>query len=108
MARGLPELAGITSLTDPVPGGTGCVPRVPNPPGFTSAVCGNIFEALKWEKRMETAFTHWGAWYFDSRGWGDLPANTPIHYPVPYQELDARGLVIYTITSGAAAGNYGL
>jgi hypothetical protein len=89
---GLPSLvmAGITDLTTPVPGGSGCVPRVPQPPTFTSTACGNILEALKWEKRMETAFIGYGSWYFDSRGWGDLPQRTALHWPVPWQEMDAR------------------
>ena len=52
--------------------------------------CGNMMEAMKWEKRMETAFTGYGMWYFDSRGWGDLPEGTAMHFPVPYQELETR------------------
>jgi hypothetical protein len=95
---GLPALSGvITSLTQQVPGGRACVPRVPVGPTFTTTQCGTILEALKWEKRMETAFTVYGAWYFDSRGWGDLPEGTPLSWPVPYQELDARLLPIYTL-----------
>jgi hypothetical protein len=57
---------------------------------------------------METAFTHWGAWWIDGRGWGDLPSNTPMQYPVPYQELDTRLKLLYTYSTGAAAGRYGL
>ncbi len=69
-------------------------------------------EALKWEKRMETAFTHFGAWFFDSRGWGDLPEGTALQYPVPYQELDVRGVPLYNLggvggPSSAPRGNYG-
>jgi hypothetical protein len=94
---GLPSVAGITSLTQQVPGGNACVPRVPVGPTFTTTQCGTILEALKWEKRMETAYTVYGAWYFDSRGWGDLPEGTPTSWPVPYQELDARLLPIYTL-----------
>jgi hypothetical protein len=110
---GLPGLTGvITSATDPVPGGASCVPRVPVAPNFTSTACGNIMEAMKWEKRMETAYTTYGAWFFDSRGWGDLPVGTAIHWPVPNQELDARVLPIYNLggvgqAGGAAASNYG-
>jgi hypothetical protein len=56
---GLPALTG-TALTDIVPGGASCVPRVPSPPDFTSTSCGTIFEAMKWEKRMETGYNHRG------------------------------------------------
>jgi hypothetical protein len=102
----------ITSLTDPVPGGTACVPRVPQPPSFTTTACGNIMEAMKWEKRMETAFTGYGQWYFDSRGWGDLAEGTALHYPVPFQEMDARALPFYNLggvggEDSAVKGTYG-
>lgn len=108
----LPALVGITALNQSIGGGGSCVPRVPQPPSFTTADCGNIMEAMKWEKRMETAFTHLGAWYFDSRGWGDLPEGTAIHFPVPFQELDVRGVPIYTLggtgnPGSAARGTYG-
>jgi hypothetical protein len=65
-------------------------------------------EAMKWEKRMETAYTHWGAWFTDGRGWGDLPAGSPLEYPTPYQELDTRLLPIYSLVQVAGASTYGL
>jgi len=105
---GLPSVAGIANLTTPVPGGNACVPKVPQGPAFTTAACGNLMEAMKWEKRIETAYTHWGAWYFDGRGWGDLPAGSPLEYPTPYQELDTRQLPIYSAVQVAGASTYGL
>lgn len=110
---GLPSVAGITDLTTPVPGGVSCVPRVPQPPTFTSAGCGNLLEAMKWEYRMETAYTGYGMWYFAGRGWGDLPEFTPLHHPVPYQELDVRSQALYNLggpggVDGAPRGTYGL
>jgi hypothetical protein len=110
---GLPTLSGVvTTSTMPVPGGRACVPRVPTSAGNT-AECGTIFEAMKWEKRMETAFTGWASWYFDSRGWGDLPEGTALEFPVPYQELEARKKPFYNLggiggKSAAAKGTYGL
>jgi hypothetical protein len=110
---GLPALSGVvTTATQPVPGGANCVPRVPVGPTFTTTTCGNIFEAMKWEKRMEIAYTTYGAWYFDSRGWGDLPEGTAVHWPTPTQELDARRLPIYNIggvgqPGGAGPSTYG-
>jgi hypothetical protein len=106
---GLPGLAGvITTLTDPVPGAGACVPRVPvaaaNPP---TTVCGDIFEAMKWEKRMETSFTGHSQWYIDARGWGDLYAGTPLEWPVPYQELFARNRSTYINNRVAPVGTYG-
>lgn len=89
---GLPALSGvITTLAQPVPGGASCVPRIPVRTGATfSTVCGNILEAMKWEKRMETAYINFGAWFFDSRGWGDLAEGTALHFPVPWQEQQVR------------------
>ena len=106
---GLPALAGaVATLTDPVPGGAACVPRVPvaaaNPP---MTVCGNIFEAMKWEKRVETSFTGHAQWFIDARGWGDLYAGTPLEWPVPYQELFARGRSTYLNSRVAPVGTYG-
>lgn len=106
---GLPPLAGVvTTLTDPVPGGTACVPRVPvataNPP---ATVCGSIFEAMKWEKRVETSFTGHSQWYIDSRGWEDLYAGTPLEWPVPYNELFARHRSTYINSRVAPVGTYG-
>lgn len=108
----LPALVGIVSATQPISILGNCVPRVPQPPDFTTAACGNIMEALKWEKRMETNLTHNGAWFIDSRGWGDLAEGTAVHFPVPFQEMDARGKPAYSLggvggTDGAARGTYG-
>lgn len=111
----LPPIAGITSATQPIAVGAAansCVPRVPTGPDFAHATCGNILEAMKWEMRLETAYTHLGAWYFDSRGWGDLPQYTTLNFPVPYQETDVRSMKAWT-TGGpggkdaAALGSYG-
>jgi hypothetical protein len=107
LRAGLPSVAGITSLTAAVPGGTACVPQVPVGPNFTTTACGNIFEAMKWEKRVETAFTGYAQWFVDSRGWGDLVRGTPLEWPIPYQELYARGLGSYTTSKTAAVGTYG-
>jgi hypothetical protein len=108
---GLPALSGaVTDVNQSVPGGANCVPRVPL--GTNPTVCGNILEAMKWEKRMETAFTTYGAWFFDSRGWGDLPVGTAIHWPVPNQEANARLMPIYNMggvgrDGGAGESTYG-
>lgn len=111
---GLPAIT-VFDATTPVPGGADCVPKVPVGPSFNTIACGNMLEALKWEKRIETAYTHFAAWYLDSRGWGDLPEGTGYHWAPPYAELQARlrvGAQIYS-TGGvtgngvAAKGTYG-
>jgi hypothetical protein len=105
---------GVTNTTTLVPGGTSCVPRIPVGPSYTTTACGNLWEALKWEKRMETAYTRWGGWYLDGRRWGDLPEGTAIHWPVPYQELQTRSATNFYSTGGSGApdgtpkGTYGI
>ena len=106
---GLPAAVG-TALTDVAPGGASCVPRVPAAPTFTTTSCGTLMEVMKWEKRMELAYIGTGAWFFDSRGWGDLVKDTPLMYPVPVPELDARLKPYYNLGGGgpasAALGTY--
>jgi hypothetical protein len=104
---GLPALTVISSLTDQVPGGSACVPRVPQAPNYTTTACGNIMEAMKWEKRTETNLVGYAQWFIDSRGWGDLAQGTPLEWPVPYQELFARIKPSYTTSGVAAKGTYG-
>jgi hypothetical protein len=70
------------------------VPRTPT--GVDYAVeCGTLWEAMKWEKRMETLFTGYAQWYQDSRGWGDLPLGSVVMWPVPFQEMQARSKPYY-------------
>lgn len=106
---GLPALSGVvTSASQQIPGGNACVPRVPQPPTFTTTACGTIFEAMKWEKRVETAFTGYAQWWMDSRGWGDLVEGTSLEWAVPWQELYARlNQNLYTSSARAAKGTYG-
>ena len=114
---GLPAIT-VFDATSVVPGGADCVPKVPQPPTFNTVGCGNMFEALKWEKRIETGFTHYLSWYLDGRRWGDLAEGTPLFLPVPFQDWQARnkptnliyntGLGVGVAPSSAAAkGNYG-
>ena len=114
--NGLPPLTDFDN-TSPVPGGNSCIPKVPVAP-YNVIACGNMMEAMKYEKRIETAYTHFAAWYLDSRGWGDLAENTPLFWAVPYQDLQARGAEpgnIYSAGAGvgtapgsaAAKGTYG-
>jgi len=107
---GLPAIPVSAAQTDAVPGGTACVPRVPqSASNFTTTACGTVFEAMKWEKRLETSFTGYAQWFIDSRGWGDLTKGTITEWPVPWEELYARqNLTLYTTDKTlAGAGTYG-
>ena len=115
VTSGLPALAGaVTTAADPVPGGNACVPHVPKLTGTTwSSSCGTIMEAMKWEYRMETMFVGYVSQWYSGRGWGDLPEGTPIHWPVPYQEMDTRRHPFYSLAGvgreggSVGKGNYG-
>ena len=98
--NGLPSVVGVGAGV--VPGGANCVPKLPN------GTCGTLLEAMKYEKRMETAFTGYLVWFTDSRGWNDLPANTVVEWPVPYQEMQARLQPYYNGTrQQVGASTYG-
>jgi hypothetical protein len=105
--NGLQPIPAGTTATQPIGTMPNCVPRVPQAPNFTSTACGTVLEAMKYEKRMETAFTGYFVWFTDSRGWGDLPATTPVEWPVPYQEMQARRGVIRNGTNVSPLGTYG-
>lgn len=105
--NGLGSIGVPASATAAYSAAADCVPRVPQPPSFTSTACGNILEAMKYEKRMETAFTGYLVWYADGRGWGDLVTGTPVEWPVPYQEMQSRYTGYYNGTKVAAKGTYG-
>lgn len=104
VANGLPAITDFNA-TSPVPGGANCVPKVPVAP-FNVVGCGNLWDALKYEKRIETAYTHFAPWFLDGRGWGELPKDTPLFWAVPYQDLQARGTALNAIYgAGPGVGN---
>ena len=113
VAKGLPAvpatIAAGAGVPDAAGGSAGCVPRVPDrDKGYVATKCGDIMEAMKWESRMETAYAAYAAWYLNGRGWGDLPEGTAVHWPVPFQEADARDVPFKNIggvgqPGGAAA-----
>jgi len=70
------------SATDAAGTNTSCVPKLPD------GQCGDLFEMLKWEKRMENTFKgpFGNLWFFEGRGWGDLWKGTWLHLPLPCTE----------------------
>lgn len=106
--NGLDPIGSVASATAPYSTDLStCVPRVPAAPNFTSTVCGSLLEAMKYEKRMETAYTGYFIWMADNRGWGDLVEGTVVEWPVPYQEMQARQKTYYNGTNRAPKGTYG-
>jgi len=122
--NGLPAITALDAVTPvpggiagaAIPGGSSCVPRVPTQAASqgagTGTVCGNMMEAMKYEKRIEEHFTNFAGWYFDMRGWGDLAEGTPFVWAVPFSDLQVRLHPIYSTGSSvpgtsAARGTYG-
>ena len=59
-----------------------CVPRK------LSGACGNLWDALRYEKRIETLGLSAGLQYYDARGWGTLLENTMIQFPMPVVDIE--------------------
>jgi hypothetical protein len=79
-----------------------CVPQMPD------GSCGDLWEALKYEKRIECFHTSFGMEFFDDRGWGDLVENTYVQLPVPGSELVLLLMEIYSFGgSGDATASPG-
>nr|BCX01746.1 MAG: hypothetical protein KatS3mg041_1792 [Bacteroidota bacterium] len=57
---------------------------------------GSLWAKLKYEWRLENFAVTSGLALFTKRGWGELVSGTPLHYPVPAQELETLRLDVYT------------
>ncbi len=77
------------TVTGP-PNTASCVPRK------ASGACGDLFDALMYEKRIEMHAIEAIVAYIDARGWGTLVPGTMIHFPVTGRELQTLGLPVYT------------
>jgi hypothetical protein len=76
------------------PDEAGCVPRKLN------GQCGSLWDALRYEKRIEGLGVTGIIAFMDARGWQSLPENTPIHWPVPGRELGVLQRPLYTFGGG--------
>jgi len=56
----------------------------------------DLWELLKYEKRIEIFITTGGLMYFERRGWGELGTGAPLQFPVPAGELEVLQLDNYT------------
>ena len=73
-----------------------CVPRK------LDGSCGSLWDALRYEKRIETLGVEGGPAYYDARGWQFLVQGTPIHFPIPLRDLQLLEIQQYTF--GGATG----
>jgi len=74
----------------------GCVPRK------TTGECGSLWDALRYEKRIEQAGVDGHVAYYDARGWNTLALNSFLELPVPGRELEIQRLPNYTYGGGGA------
>ncbi|HEY8469292.1 MAG TPA: hypothetical protein VIL18_06610 [Longimicrobiales bacterium] len=80
---------------DGVPGtAPACVPRKLN------GECGSLWDALRYEKRIEGIGVDATASFADARGWGALVVNTPVHFPIPGNQLQLMQMAPYTTGGG--------
>lgn len=75
---------------DGPPDAAGCVPRK------TTGACGSLWDAMRYEKRIEGAGIDGTVAYFDARGWGTLAANSFLEFPIPARELEIQRIPLYT------------
>ena len=73
-----------------------CVPRK------LDGSCGSLWDALRYEKRIETMGLEGGVAFYDARGWDFLTTNTAIHFPMPLRDLQLLRIEPYTF--GGAGG----
>jgi len=73
----------------------------------------DFFKWLKYEKKIETFLMASGLAFFDRRGWTgdlgtgqstDLVQGTPVHFPVPAQDLELGGIANYS--HGGITGDF--
>jgi hypothetical protein len=75
---------GLAPVTiDGVPGAApNCVPRK------ISGACGNLWDALRYEKRIETLGLNGGIPFYDHRGWGILLEGSILQFPMPVVDIE--------------------
>ena len=72
------------------PNEAGCVPRK------TTGACGSLWDALRYEKRIEVMGTDGQVAFFDARGWKTLSQYSFLNFPIPGRELEIAKLPGYT------------
>jgi hypothetical protein len=75
---------------DGPPDEPGCVPRK------LDGQCGSLWDALRYEKRIEGMGVDATTAFFDARGWQTLVENSITQLPVPGRELETLGMDNYT------------
>jgi hypothetical protein len=73
-----------------------CVPRT------VAGACGTLLDAIRYERQIELAGNFGDYMWMDRRGWGTLPRGTPLHLPIPGEQLEILGIDRYSFGGGLA------
>ena len=84
---------------DGPPDEAGCVPRK------LSGACGSLWDALRYEKRIEGLGVDGVTAFLDARGWQTLPENTVIQLPIPGRELGVLQRPLYSYGGPGGQGS---
>lgn len=91
------ELPPVT--VDGPPDAPGCVPRQ------LDGSCGSLWDALRYEKRIEGLGVTGVIAYFDARGWQELPEHSILHLPIPGTELAVLRRPLYSYGGPGGEGS---
>ena len=80
--------------TSGVPVAANCVPRT------AAGNCGTLLDAIRYERQIEQAGTMGVYMWMDRRGWGTLPKGSPLHLPIPGEQLEILNMEIYSFGGG--------
>ncbi len=89
-----PGLPAVTAAG--VPEAADCVPRKPYRLEDGIVPCGDLWDALMYEKRVELHGIEALIPYADQRGWGRLVEGTPLHFAITWRELETIGYPEYS------------
>lgn len=93
------ELPPFTDPNGVAPGGDRCIPKM------NDGSCGDLWEAYKYEKRIELFHYGMATEYFDDRGWGDMVQHSWLQLPIPGAELELLLLPNYTFGGPGGASS---
>ncbi len=71
-----------------------CTPRKYN------GDCGSLWDALRWEKAIETMGTEGYISWWDRRGWQELVQGTEVHWPMPLADQELLEISVYSMGGG--------
>jgi hypothetical protein len=96
-------VAGPTGAGQPFATSRSCVPK------RVDGTCGDLMDALMYEKRLEQAGSYDVSVLFtDWRGWGKMAQGQWIHLPVHSRELFTLGVPYYTFGGSQPGGTIGV